>query len=98
MLERLTGGWYRSTPHRVRNTSGRDRLSFPFFFDPDFSATVPPLPDRAAVAENGRRRWDGQSPLAFDGTYGEYLTTKVAKVFPFLADVSNLTPGSHVSP
>lgn len=84
MLERLTGGWYRSTPHRVRNTSGRDRLSFPFFFDPDFAATVPPLPTRAAVAPDGRRRWDGQSPLAFDGTYGEYLTAKVARVFPQL--------------
>jgi isopenicillin N synthase-like dioxygenase len=86
MLERLTGGWYRSTPHRVRNTSGRDRLSFPFFFDPDFTATVPPLPDRAAVAEDGHRRWDGASPLAFDGTYGDYLTAKVAKVFPQLRD------------
>ncbi|MFI7679923.1 isopenicillin N synthase family dioxygenase [Actinophytocola sp. NPDC049390] len=84
MLERLTGGWYRSTPHRVRNTSGRDRLSFPFFFDPDFGAEVPPLPDRAAVGQDGRRRWDGQSPLAFEGTYGDYLTAKVAKVFPQL--------------
>jgi isopenicillin N synthase-like dioxygenase len=84
MLERLTNGWYRSTPHRVRNTSGRDRLSFPFFFDPDFSATVPPLPARAAVTSDGRRRWDGQSPLAFEGTYGDYLTAKVAKVFPEL--------------
>ncbi|WP_309238626.1 isopenicillin N synthase family dioxygenase [Actinoplanes aureus] len=46
MLDRLTGGYYRSTPHRVRNLSGRDRLSFPFFFDPDFTAEVPPLPRR----------------------------------------------------
>jgi isopenicillin N synthase-like dioxygenase len=84
MLERLTSGWYRSTPHRVRNTSGRDRLSFPFFFDPDFAATVPPLPARAAVTSDGRRRWDGQSPLAFEGTYGDYLTAKVARVFPRL--------------
>jgi isopenicillin N synthase-like dioxygenase len=93
MLERLTGGWYRSTPHRVRNTSGRDRLSFPFFFDPDFSSTVPPLPDRAAVAPDGRRRWDGQSPLAFDGTYGEYLTAKVARVFPELRGELEQPPG-----
>jgi isopenicillin N synthase-like dioxygenase len=84
MLERLTGGWFRSTPHRVRNTSGRDRLSFPFFLDPSFTARVPPLPDRAATDSGGRRRWDGASPLAFEGTYGEYLTAKVAKVFPHL--------------
>ena len=51
MLDRLTGGWYRSTPHRVRNASGRDRLSFPFFFDPGFTAEIPPLPGRAAVTE-----------------------------------------------
>ncbi|WP_328473344.1 isopenicillin N synthase family oxygenase [Actinoplanes sp. NBC_00393] len=44
MLERVTDGYYRSTPHRVRNLSGRDRLSFPFFFDPDFTAEIPPLP------------------------------------------------------
>lgn len=93
MLERLTSGWYRSTPHRVRNTSGRDRLSFPFFFDPDFSQPVPPLPARAAVAPDGRRRWDGQSPLAFDGTYGEYLTAKVAKVFPELRAELGQPPG-----
>ncbi len=44
MLERLTNGRYRSTPHRVRNTSTRGRLSFPYFFDPSWDATVPVLP------------------------------------------------------
>jgi isopenicillin N synthase-like dioxygenase len=84
MLDRLTGGWYRSTPHRVRNVSGRDRFSFPFFFDPDFAAEIPPLPGRAAVADGGPPRWDGQNLQAFSGTYGDYLLGKVAKVFPQL--------------
>jgi isopenicillin N synthase-like dioxygenase len=84
MLDRLTGGWYRSTPHRVRNLSGHGRLSFPFFLDPGFAAEVPPLPDRAAAGDDGRRRWDGQDLRAFTGTYGDYLLAKVSRVFPQL--------------
>ena len=34
MLEKATGGVYRSTPQRVQNTSSRYRVSMPFFFDP----------------------------------------------------------------
>jgi isopenicillin N synthase-like dioxygenase len=85
MLDRLTGGWYRSTPHRVRNLSGHGRLSFPFFLDPGFAAGVPPLPDRAAAADDGGRRWDGQDLRAFTGSYGDYLLGKVSKVFPQLS-------------
>ena len=85
MLDRLTGGYYRSTPHRVRNVSGRERLSYPFFFDPDFDAEVPPLPEGARRASTGAPpRWDGQDLRAFTGTYGDYLMGKVAKVFPQL--------------
>jgi isopenicillin N synthase-like dioxygenase len=85
MLDRMTGGWYRSTPHRVRNVSGNERLSFPFFFDPDFTAEVPPLPGRAATGTGGEQRWDGQDLRAFTGTYGDYLVGKVSKVFPQLS-------------
>jgi len=85
MLDRLTGGWYKSTPHRVRNVSGHGRLSFPFFLDPGFDAHVPPLPDHAAAADDGRPRWDGQDLQAFTGSYGDYLLSKVSKVFPQLS-------------
>ena len=84
MLDRLTGGAYRSTPHRVLNASGRSRLSFPFFFDPGFAAHIAPLPGHAAVDDSGQR-WDRANVHAFDGTYGDYLIGKVGKVFPDLA-------------
>jgi isopenicillin N synthase-like dioxygenase len=86
MLDRMTGGWYRSTPHRVRNLSGNERLSFPFFFDPDFNQEVPPLPAAAHRGDHaGGQRWDGQDLRAFTGTYGAYLVGKVGKVFPELS-------------
>ena len=84
MLDRLTGGVYRSTPHRVLNVSGRSRLSFPFFFDPAFEARIEPLPGSHAHDDSGER-WDKANVHAFDGTYGDYLLAKVGKVFPDLA-------------
>lgn len=85
MLERLTGGRFKSTPHRVLNRSGHDRLSFPLFFDPDFTAPMQPLPVASAqVAADRATRWDQASVHDFDGTYGDYLLGKVAKVFPQL--------------
>jgi isopenicillin N synthase-like dioxygenase len=87
MLDRMTEGRYRSTAHRVVPTSGdRDRLSFPFFFDPSWEAEVRPLPLGGEVPpDDAATRWDGTSLRRLDGTYGAYLTAKVAKVFPALA-------------
>ncbi len=83
MLERATSGAYRSTPHRVRNESDRDRISMPFFLDPGWTARVSPLVDGPAQASG---RWDDADPHLFDGTYGEYVMSKVSKVFPALRD------------
>jgi polar amino acid transport system ATP-binding protein len=85
MLDRMTGGRYRSVPHRVAiNRSGRDRLSIPLFFDPDFDARVLPVPGSGPGTDDSGRRWDGTNLQAFEGTYGEYVTAKVGKVFPAL--------------
>ncbi len=85
MLDRMTRGIYRSTPHRVRNVSGRDRFSFPFFFDPGFDARIEPIDlTDAPIPQDARERWDGASPHEFEGTYGDYILGKVAKVFPEL--------------
>jgi isopenicillin N synthase-like dioxygenase len=84
MLDRMTGGLYRSTPHRVRNPGERDRLSFPFFFDPSFDAEVKPIVPAGAIADDKHDRWDGASVHEFRGTYGDYILAKVSKVFPEL--------------
>jgi len=84
MLERMTGGRYRSTPHRVRNRSDGDRLSYPFFFDPAWNAEVLPVPLAGEGPAEARTRWDGEDVFAFEGTYGEYLLGKVGRVFPDL--------------
>ena len=85
MLDRMTGGRYRSTPHRVAlNTSGRDRLSLPFFFDPHFEAKVRPIEGLSAADDDSASRWDQSNVHAFEGTYGDYLLSKVSKVFPEL--------------
>lgn len=44
MLERWTGGRYRSTMHRVVNTSGRERFSAAFFVEPNFETVVEVFP------------------------------------------------------
>lgn len=87
MLDRVTGGRYRSTAHRVRSPEARDRIAIPFFFDPDWDARLEelPLPGDRPV-DDADRRWDGTSVHAFAGTYGEYLLAKVGRVFPALKD------------
>jgi isopenicillin N synthase-like dioxygenase len=86
MLDRMTRGIYRSTPHRVLKSSGRDRLSFPFFFDPNFSAEVHAIDELAGhpVEDDSHERWDRANVHQIGGTYGDYLLNKVFKVFPQL--------------
>jgi isopenicillin N synthase-like dioxygenase len=83
MLDRLTGGRYRSTPHRVRPSVERHRLSWPFFFDPNLAADVTPV-GRRELADDRAQRWDHASVHDFHGTYGDYLLAKIGKVFPEL--------------
>ena len=87
MLDRLTAGRYRSTPHRVRNHAEGDRLSFPFFLDPDWEARIDPIAlDEGWVPPDDRlSRWDRANLRDIGGTYGDWLTAKVRNVFPDLA-------------
>jgi isopenicillin N synthase-like dioxygenase len=84
MLDRMTGGLYRSTAHRVKSPPERDRLSFPIFFDPNFNSDVKPIAVNAPLDDDRDERWDRASVRDFSGTYGDYLLGKVSKVFPQL--------------
>jgi isopenicillin N synthase-like dioxygenase len=84
MLERLSGGRFVSAPHRVRNDAGSDRLSFPLFYDPDFSAVMTPALEPVDARHRLRARWDHSDPNLFAGRYGDYLLRKVSAVFPAL--------------
>jgi isopenicillin N synthase-like dioxygenase len=88
MLDYLTGGHYRSTPHRVSHTAVSGRLSFPFFYDLDRNATPSPidLNHLGHIAVTAYNRWDHSSLHSFSGTYGDYLMQKISKVFPQLRD------------
>jgi isopenicillin N synthase-like dioxygenase len=84
MLDRMTKGYYLSTPHRVRHLGRNDRLSFAFFFDPNFNAEIKPIDNAIELNDNKIDRWDHSSVHEFKGTYGDYLLDKVSKVFPAL--------------
>jgi isopenicillin N synthase-like dioxygenase len=86
MLERLTRGRYLSALHRVRSSSQSDRLSMALFFDPAFDAALTPIEGLGSSTDGPHTqvRWDDLDPHAAQQTYGEYLLSKVGRVFPVL--------------
>ena len=112
MLELWTHGLYRATPHRVRYpplnaAEGAvigDRLSFPFFFDPNWKASLQPID---ALAEEGAKvqrheqgvyqRWDDLDLQTMPRSlYGDFLWSKVSKCFPHLAIVAPSLPPPYI--
>lgn len=67
MLEHFTGGFMKSTVHRVVNPRGYKRFSCPFFFEPDYHAQIVPLCGY------------GKSSDTSAMIYGEYLMSKYRK-------------------
>jgi isopenicillin N synthase-like dioxygenase len=72
MMARWTNGRYRSTIHRVINTSGRPRISIPFFFDGPAAYEVVCLPSCLG---------DGELPQFPPITVGEHLAEMVRRTY-----------------
>ena len=74
MLARWTNGRWQSTPHRVKNLSGGDRFSCPYFFDPDMDAIISCLP--TCVRPDNPARF---SPVR----YGDYLLERLNRNYDY---------------
>lgn len=73
LLSRWTDGAYRSTPHRVINASGRERLSLVLAWDPEPQAMIDP----AAVF--GPAHVTETAPISC----GDYLEQRFARAFAY---------------
>lgn len=71
LLSRWTAGKYKSTPHRVVNTSGKERLSLVLAFDPE-PDTIIDANDIPGLTTNENRI-----------TCGDYLQWRFAKAFSY---------------
>ena len=73
LLSRWTGGIYKSTPHRVVNSSGQERLSIVLAFDPDPETLINPgeIPE---IEKN-----INEDPI----TCGDYLIWRFNKAFSY---------------
>ena len=83
MLERLTGGRYRLHPPPGPQCGRTDRLSFPFFLDPSWDATVDRLPIVERPADDdGAERWDHVSVHGFKAHTGTTSCRRWGRSFP----------------
>ena len=73
LLSRWTNGLYKSTPHRVVNQSGKERLSIVLAFDPNPETYINPAD---IFGENGKSLSD---PI----TCGDYLIWRFGKAFSY---------------
>jgi isopenicillin N synthase-like dioxygenase len=82
MLARWTNGIYVSTPHRVLRPR-MDRVSVPFFFDPNYDAQIGPIDQLSLLptTECSESELKRQIPRFEPIMYGDHLLAKTSKNF-----------------
>jgi isopenicillin N synthase-like dioxygenase len=78
LLARWTNDRYASTPHRVVNRSGKERMSIATFYDPDYKAVVDP---RALGTDEGECRY---APVLA----GEHIVGRIERSFGYRKTVA----------
>src|SRR5690242_8917811 len=93
MLDIWTGGKYKATPHRVKNSSNQNRLSAPFFFDPCFDALIDPAARENEVVVDGK-----ESPWSKPFLYGMYYRKKKIYIYYISYDklLDSYSLGSYI--
>ncbi|MDO6588424.1 2-oxoglutarate and iron-dependent oxygenase domain-containing protein [Salipiger sp. 1_MG-2023] len=74
ILAKWSNGRFVSTPHRVRNLTGRERYSQPFFYDPSMSALVECPAEMLEKGETAQ-----MEPVL----YGDYLLERLNKNYDY---------------
>jgi isopenicillin N synthase-like dioxygenase len=77
MLARWTNNLFPATLHRVINTSGVDRYSIPFFYDPNADAPVEVIP--TCLAEGEQPKYKPTTSLA-------HLQERFGATLPYIDD------------
>ena len=77
LMARWTNNQFKSTPHRVINRSGRQRLSIGIFVDPNYETEVVPICR------------DGEAPLFEPVACGDYIVSRYDASFAYRNKDSN---------